>query len=134
MKRQITVKLRNGNCEPVSSLDAEELAGFPNFQEFKCTPLSKRSNPHHSLYWKILQEAVKSTGKWPTVQHLHQDLKLVCGYYTRKINALNGVEYVEADSINFTKMNQHDFNTFFETAIGKLSELLGYDPIDQLGK
>ena len=81
-----------------------------------------------------MSQAVKSTDKWPTTYHLHTDLKLVCGYYKRKINALSGVEYVEPDSINFNKMNQHDFNTFFEKTVAKLAETLGYDPIDQLSK
>lgn len=134
MKRQITVRLRNGNFEPVSSYDAEQIAGFKNFQEFRCIPRSKRSNPHHALYWKILSEAVKATGKWVTPYHLHTDLKLVCGYHKQKINAIDGKVYYEADSINFESMNQHDFNKFFEVVIQKLTETLGYDPIDQLSK
>ena len=134
MKRQITVRLRDGDFEPVSAYDAEQLAGFKNFQEFECRPLSERSKPHSSLYWKILSEAVKATGKWATPHHLHTDLKLVCGYYKKYINGISGEIYYVADSINFKTMNQHDFNIFFDITIAKLAETLGYDPIDKLSK
>jgi hypothetical protein len=33
------------------------------------------------------------------------------------------------DSISFDKMNQTEFNKFFELAMAKLAEGIGYDPL-----
>jgi len=33
------------------------------------------------------------------------------------------------DSIGFDDMNQQEFNDYFEMAMAKLTEVLGYDPV-----
>ena len=34
------------------------------------------------------------------------------------------------DSISFDDMEQDEFNSYFEMAMAKLAETLGYDPLD----
>ena len=38
------------------------------------------------------------------------------------------------DSISFDDMSQQDFNNYFELAMQKLTEAIGYDPVDQSSK
>jgi hypothetical protein len=45
------------------------------------------------------------------------------------LSALNGELVNIPDSISFDKMDQREFNTFFELAMTKLAEGIGYDPI-----
>ena len=88
-----------------------------------------RSNPHHNLYWSTLKTACESTGMWPTAQHLHHELKLVCGYYKTTISPLTSSIVRHVDSTEFSAMTQAEFMTYFELAMSKLAEAIGYDPI-----
>lgn len=132
-KPRITVRLHNGALVPVTSFDAEELAECSGGQVFSLLPISRRSPEHHKLYWSILQKAVKATGKWPTSEHLHRDIKMSCGYCQPVVNEFGGVYYV-TDTIAMTKMNQQEFNVFFEQAMLKLSECLGFDPMELINE
>ena len=80
-KPKITVKLVNGEFEPCSAFDAEQLALSKNGAEFDLVLRSKRSEPHLKLYWSILGKACRATGKWPNSDKLHRELKMACGYY-----------------------------------------------------
>lgn len=130
-KPRITIKLREGRFEPATAFDAEALAQYSGEQMFDLLPISKRSPEHHKLYWSLLGKAVKATGKWPTSEHLHRDLKMTCGYYTTVVNEFGGV-YLLPDTIAMKKMDQKQFNEFFETAMEKLSDALGFDPMELL--
>ena len=130
-KPRITVRLNNGALEPVTVYDAEQLAECSRGQVFSLLPVSSRSLEHHKLYWSILHKTVKATGKWPTAEHLHRDIKMSCGYCKPIVNKFGGVYYV-TDSTAMKKMNQKEFNVFFEQAMEKLAEALGFDPMELL--
>jgi hypothetical protein len=112
------MELRNGRLVPVSQYDAERMEDYPQGALFNLSPTGKRSNPHHNLYWSTLRKVARDTGKW-----------IACGYVRIKLSALNGELVNIPDSISFDKMDQRDFNTFFELAMTKLAEGIGYDPI-----
>tara|TARA_R110001592_G_scaffold236760_3_gene495361 strand:- start:287 stop:691 length:405 start_codon:yes stop_codon:yes gene_type:complete len=130
-KPRITVKLIDGQFQPCSAFDAEQLALSKNEQEFDLVLRSKRSENHHKLYWSILGKACSSTGKWPTSEHLHRELKMACGYYQTVASEFGGVYYFP-DTISMEKMNQQDFNNFFESTMEKLSQAIGFDPMELL--
>jgi len=130
-KPKITVKLVNGEFEPCSAFDAEQLALANNGAEFDLVLRSKRSEPHHKLYWSILGRACKATGKWPNSDKLHRELKMACGYFQTVVSEFGGIYYFP-DTIAMNKMNQQEFNEFFEAAMAKLSEAIGVDPMELL--
>jgi hypothetical protein len=123
------MELRNGRLVPVSQYDAERMEDYPQGALFNLSPTGKRSNPQHNLYWSTLRRVARDTGKWPTEHHLHDELKIACGYVRIKLSALNGELVNIPDSISFDKMDQREFNTFFELTMTKLAEGIGYDPI-----
>lgn len=123
------MELRDGQLMPVSQYDAERMENLPQGTLFNLSVTGKRSNPHHNLYWSILKTACESTGMWPTSKHLHHELKLVCGYYKTTISPLTSSIVRHVDSTEFSAMTQAEFMTYFELAISKLSEAVGYDPI-----
>ena len=61
--------------------------------------------------------------------HLHQDLKFALGYYQTRASEFGGVMYVP-DSIAMYRMDQAEFNVFFEQAMAKLAEAIGTDPLE----
>ena len=131
-KPRITIQLRdNGAFQPVTAYDAEQLALCSGGQKFSLLPVANRSPEHHKLYWSLLGKIVKATGKWPTSEHLHRELKISLGYYQIIISEFGGVFYMP-DSIAMSKMDQKQFNDFFDAALQKLSETIGFDPFDLL--
>ena len=130
IKVQLTVYLKGGQLRPISAYDAEKFSEFKDGQQFNMTPISERSNPHHRLYWITLSKVVKATGKWPSVEHLHRDLKMACGYYQTAISKFTGGVIYIADSTSFSTMSQQEFNSYFETTMAKLSETIGFDPLE----
>tara|TARA_R110000796_G_scaffold220951_2_gene337021 strand:- start:213 stop:605 length:393 start_codon:yes stop_codon:yes gene_type:complete len=126
---KLQMELRDGQLMPVSQYDAERMENLPQGTLFNLSVTGKRSNPHHNLYWSILKTACESTGMWPTSKHLHHELKLVCGYYKTTISPLTSSIVRHVDSTEFSAMTQAEFMTYFELAISKLSEAVGYDPI-----
>lgn len=131
-KPTLQVVKRDGVLYPVTRYDAEIIEVYKNDQLFNIQAVSERSPQHHKLYWSILNNVIKSTQKWATSAHLHDDLKMLCGYYRTVVNKANGGVYYVPDSIAFTKMDQKEFNDFFEHAMQKLSETIGYDPTEDL--
>ena len=46
-----------------------------------------------------------------------------------RYNALSGQHMRTVDSIRFDQMDQQEFNAYFEMAMKKLAEGIGYDPL-----
>jgi hypothetical protein len=128
---RITVRMSSGVLEPATPYDAEMLAQCSGGTAFSLLPLRDRSPEHHKMYWSILGKVVKATGRWPTSEHLHRELKIACGYYQVVASEFGGVYYFP-DSIALDKMDQQEFNTFFEAVMQKLSEAIGFDPMELL--
>lgn len=134
-KIKIQVEFKGGQLLPITGYDAELLEDYAQGSVFNLTSTGKRSNPHHNMYWGILRSVCRATGKWPTEKHLHEELKFACGYWTMRYSSLSGAFLRLPDSISFDDMTQQEFSTYFEMAMEKLAEALGYDPVhDQFGK
>lgn len=114
---------------PVAAYDAETLMSDPLGTEYDLVKRSRRSLPQLRLYWSVLRNVVRATGKWPTEAHLHDDLKLICGYTRNLVNWETGEVSVVVDSIAFDAMNQDEFRAYFDTAMEKLADHLGFDPL-----
>lgn len=112
---------------PASAFDAEQLDRFPIGTQFRATSLTKRSLPHHRLYWGVLSRVVAATERWPTPEHLHQLLMEDLGYVT-VIHDLKGRPKVVRDSEAFDAMKQHEFNDYYLKSIARLAEVIGCDP------
>lgn len=128
----IQVQMRDGRLLPVTRYDAEALESFKSGQIFDVKYTSKRSDPHHKLYWSILNQVVNVTGSWATPSHLHNEIKFLTGYYKPVVNERTGGVFYVVDSISFSSMDQKEFSVFFEAAMMVLSEKLGTDPMELL--
>lgn len=88
--------------------------------EFK----QKRNVDHHRKFFALLQATLDQTDDYKDVEDLLTALCYDLGHY-RKIRLLNGAYTVERKSISFAKMDQVEFNRFYERAIGRLADFLG---------
>lgn len=120
-----------GRIAPATSFDAELFDERADGSEFDVKPRSKRSNPQLKLYWATLADVLRRVGTdtWPTPEHLSDALKQACGYITTYYR-LDGTPYLATDSIGFDAMTQAEFQGYFDAAMKKLSETVGYDVLD----
>lgn len=122
----------NGRLVCLTPYDAELLDGFPNGQEFELTPRRGRSNRQYRLYRKILSEVAKASDRWPTGDHLHDELKIKLGYWHFSYDTKHGRLVKAPDSTAFDQMNAAEFNKYFQKAKLALTEYLGADPVEFL--
>lgn len=118
--------------QAVDALGVETILSDPLGTEYDLVKRSRRSLPQLRLYWSILNNVVRATGKWPTSAHLHDQLKLICGFTRPVINWETGEVTQVVDSIAFDAMSHDDFRVYFDTAMEKLSEHLGFNPLEFL--
>lgn len=126
------VRLTKSGLRPVSAYDDERLASDAIGTEYELTKRSRRSLPQHRLYWQMLSQAVAATDMWATPEHLHDDLKLSCGYVRKSVNLTTGEIIVTVDSTAFDAMTGDEFKAFFDRAAALLAEHIGCDPLEFL--
>jgi hypothetical protein len=127
----LIVEKRNGALRPVSSFDAEKMAGYVDGAEFDVKPRARRSNPQNRMYWATLADMIDATwlkDKWPTSAHLHDALLRDLGY-VRVAFDLDGRPHLERDSTSFDAMGPDAFRVYFDAAMARLAELTGVDPL-----
>lgn len=117
---------------PVDSYFAELVMSDPIGTEYDLVKRTKRSNPQNGLYWSTLSHVVKATGKWPSAEHLHHELKLVCGFKMTVVDWATGETSIAVDSTAFDKMTHDQFRVYFDMAMEALAEHLGFDPMAYL--
>ena len=114
---------------PVTGWDAELILADAPGTEYDLVKRSKRSNPQNSLYWVTLGNVCRATGKWPTAAHLHHELKLVCGFKMTVVDWETGEVSQAVDSTAFDAMSADEFRVYFDAAMEKLAEHIGFDPL-----
>ena len=97
-------------------------------QVLTCTPRKGRTVPRNAAYWAGLNAAVKASDAWPTAQHLHDDLKRLCGYVDFYHNPLTGRDEIRPQSTAFAKMGESEFALFFRLAQTRFIGRMGFDP------
>lgn len=123
------VALTSRGLIPMDAHDAETIAADPKGTEYDLVKRTRRNWPHLKKYWKCLHLVVANNNdRWPTASHLHDDLKLACGYVRQALNFETGELSQVVDSISFDKMTQPEFEQFYKLAMAKLSAVIGYDP------
>ena len=121
-------KTRRG-ISPVAAYDAELMLGDPMGTEYDLVKRNRRSLPQLRLYWSILHRVVNATGRWPSAEHLSDEIKLTLGYRRKVHDLATGEESVAVDSIAFANMDADEFRPFFDKAMALLSDALGFDPM-----
>lgn len=126
------VILQGGKLSPCTGYDARELDTFPSGMTFDLIARNKRTLPLHRTYWQALTKAVETTGRWSSREALHTALKVAMGL-VEPIYDLNGnVTGMQPHSTAFGAMDQGHFKLYFDGAMAKLSDAVGYDVLEFL--
>ena len=124
----LVVKSANG-IRPARSWDLEAIASDPIGTEYELHRVSGRKPKQHRTYWKALGLVVKATDRWATAAHLHDELKIACGYYRIAKSLRSGQELILPDSTAWDKMDQSEFQAFMDKAMETLTRAVGFDPL-----
>ncbi len=123
-----------GTLFPVSQFDAEEFGTFPDGMLFDLIPRNKRTLPLHRTYWQVLTKAVDATGRWQSREALHTSLKVAMGLVEPIYDLRGNVTGMQPHSTAFAAMDQGEFRVYFDGAMAKLSEAVGYDVLGFLNE
>lgn len=114
---------------PHTADDAEKFASVALGHVFELVPVTKRSTRQLRTYWKALGLVVKATGKWPSAEHLHDDIKFTLGYRRIVADLKTGEVHENVDSIALDKMDHEEFCKFMNEAMALLADHAGFDPL-----
>jgi hypothetical protein len=84
-----------------------------------------RNLKHHRKFFALLQLVWASSETWPSVEDLLIELKVRLGVTKDVILRDTGEVVKVLGSISFAKMDEAQFNEFYERAIAALCELAG---------
>lgn len=114
---------------PARSWDAEDLSSDPIGTEYELVKVTRRKPKQHRTYWRALNLVVKATNRWPDAEHLHDELKLACGYYRKAANLATGEIMLIPDSTAFDRMDQDQWQGFMDKAMELIAQECGFDPL-----
>lgn len=114
---------------PVNAHYAEVIHGDAMGTEYDLVKRTRRSLPQLGLYWSVLTKCVRATDRWANAEKLHEALKMACGFVTTNYT-MAGEPFYTVDSIAFDKMDADQFREYFDAAMRKLAEHLGFDPLE----
>lgn len=89
--------------------------------------VKERSLPQHRLFWSVLKHVAENS-KFESAERLLVALKVRLGWYD-PVRLLNGKIIAVPHSIAFARMEQADFQDFFDRSIAVICDevLAGYD-------
>ena len=122
--------VKRGNTLVPADFAADEfLSGIPDGREILVSVRRPRSPQHHRWFFALLRKVVENSEHWSSEEDLLDDLKLMTGHFTRRVNLLTGDICLVAKSINFASMPEDPFRRFKDRALFVLSKVLGVDPL-----
>ncbi len=116
---------------PADEQSAELIRGLAQGEIIRAKVTRPRNLLHHRKFFALLQLVHSATDQWPSVDALLVELKF----------ALDHVEHVQLSSgevvrlpksISFAKMDDLEFQQFYDRALRVLCELAGGIPEDML--
>ena len=124
-RREIIMRRNDRWLIPASPYEIDALLEYPEGKDLWVTIRRKRSTVHNAKYWAMLKEVVESGATtYNSAADLHKVLKIELGY-VKHIVRLNGDIVLEPDSTAFDRMDQDEFNRFYEGAERLIAEHFG---------
>lgn len=132
-----------GSLRPVDEAGEGALRKFGQGEIVQVEIKRRRNIQHHRLYWALISTVHENMDgdRYPTPDDLHAAIKIAAGYRTR-IELPNGEVGFIPGSIAFHKMDQTEFDAFFDRVCdlvakyflpGVTSELLKHEVSVMIG-
>jgi len=107
-----------GALRPIDAEGEEAMRSIKQGDIRRITITLPRNAKHHRLYHALMSKAWENLDhdKYPTVENLKVEAKIVTGYYNRKDIHHEGKVYtvVEPKSTSYEKMDQAEFSAYFD--------------------
>jgi hypothetical protein len=132
-KIPLVLRRTERGLEPRTRQAADLLAEYALHSDVEVSVKKRRSLPQLRLYFKMLSNVVDATGAWPTVEHLHDALKMDLGF-TTPVKRMDGEIVWIPDSAAMGQMDSVKFRKFFDAAQKRLAEVCGFDPLAEMEK
>ncbi len=102
-----------GALRPLGPLDAERLDELPNGSEVRATIARPRNVQHHRLFFAALNLVFQNQERYETLDELLAAVKVALGH-CHWLTLKDGTRVALPKSIAFAKMDQTEFNAFFD--------------------
>lgn len=115
------VQRRLNALYPCFSDDVDKVHKLLEGVDYRVTVTRPRNLAHHRKYWALIHLVYDNLpeeleGKFKTPDDLHFEIKMQTGYRERYVT-LGGAEIYRAKSISFEKMDQTEFEGYYDSAL-----------------
>ena len=108
-----------GTLRPYDAEAEEMLAAIPEGTVIKAKVSRPRSVPHHRLYFGLLKKVYENSpakDRYPTVEIFRDVVSIGAGHFDW-VMLPSGKNFPIAKSVKFSKLDQQEFNTYFDAAV-----------------
>lgn len=116
MATDIYVRRVEKGFVPATRLDYERMKEIPVGREVKAKITQPRNLKHHNLFFAMVGKVFENQDTYRTPEQLFVAIKVRLGYVDR-FEVHDGTTVIKPKSIAFDKMDQTEFNAFFDAAV-----------------
>ncbi len=117
---------------PVDDEGKEALDGIGQGEMVKVKITKSRNLGHHRKFFSMLNLVLDNQEKYPSLRHLLTAVKIEAGWYEDAPIEVNGKLVYLPSSISFAKMDQLEFDKFYNDAISACCRLLPHMDAEDL--
>ncbi len=114
---KIFLKKDLGILRPADIMAEEYIQGIGYGKLLECGITQPRNIKHHQKYWVMVGLVFKNQSYFQAPEDLHNAIKIKTGYSTT-YQFRDGTFWHSPGSINFKRMDQPTFTTFYDRATG----------------
>ena len=105
-----------GHLIPANAQAEEALNAIPKGEWRRVKVWLPRNTKHHRKYFALLNAIFPHQSMWPTFNKFREKFEEALGFGEYHVNG-RGERYFEKDSIDFSSMDQSEFEEFYERAV-----------------
>jgi hypothetical protein len=121
-----------GGLKPCDERGVEALRKLKVGEVVQCELTKPRNLAHHRKFWALLNVFWQAAGDWSSPYAVLIELKVRLGHVQKVVIRETGEVVSVPKSISFAQMDQFEFDSFYEKAIGELCKMGGGIEADDL--
>jgi len=110
---KVLVRKQFSTLRPVDEAGEEALRKIKNGSLVQVEIKQPRNVQHHRKYWALVSLVAENTDRYPDAETVHEAIKVAVGLRT-EITMPDGAKAYVPGSIAFNKMDQGEFNAFYD--------------------
>jgi hypothetical protein len=123
---------RMASLIPIDDAGKDALASLGVGEIVRVKLSRPRNLGHHRKFFSMIQLVFENQEKFPTLEHLLTAVKIEAGWYEDVPIEVSGKLVYLPKSISFAKMDQNQFELFYEKAIAACCRLLPHMNADDI--